>query len=306
MEERMLKNFELLRCRVIDSLTVSNLKEIREELRSINGITACVGVGGSNVVSDYASKILTKKNNALAFNKEPRDLLYEDISKYQSILVCSYSGNNYGVEVSFRNNSNKYLLSSNKTNNADVRNIRYLNAIEKEKSFVSLAATLIPMGILLNYYLDGSLDEIHDCLLQHEFEVDGDSVFEIMGGCDVSCASNFLESTMVESGIAIPVVHDKYSYCHGRSTLAYHNENSLIYFERGKELDALLLKEASINYKKTIILKGRYTDPIIDDFYLTVKAMYLAKSLAEKKGMSLSKVNYSPVVKTLYKYKGTM
>lgn len=46
---------------------------------------------------------------------------------------------------------------------------------------------------------------------------------------------------MVESGIGLPIIHDKYSYCHGRSTLATTNNNIAIYFNLNTELDKLLL-----------------------------------------------------------------
>ena len=45
---------------------------------------------------------------------------------------------------------------------------------------------------------------------------------------------------------------------------------------------------------------------IIDNYNLTLKAMFLSKFLAEKKNIDLSKVDYSPVVKRLYTFKGTV
>ena len=48
---------------------------------------------------------------------------------------------------------------------------------------------------------------------------------------------------MVESGIGLPIIHDKYSYCHGRSTLATTNNNIAIYFNLNTELDKLLINE---------------------------------------------------------------
>ena len=50
--------------------------------------------------------------------------------------------------------SNKYLLSSTRVEG--VTNITYDTSLPKEKSFISLAATLIPMTIMLDYYLEGN------------------------------------------------------------------------------------------------------------------------------------------------------
>ena len=127
-----------------------------------------------------------------------------------------------------------------------------------------------------------------------------------MSGYDTSTAHTYLESTMVEANLSIPIIHDKYSYCHGRSTTSYHNDHSLIYFDKDTELDKLMLQELQAYYRKIIILKSKYNDPIIDDYYLTVKSMLLTKQLAEQSEKDLSRVDYSPVVKKLYKYKGKM
>ena len=59
-------------------------------------------------------------------------------------------------------------------------------------------------------------------------------------------------------------------------------------------------------YQNIIRLKSKYNDPIIDEYYLTLKSMLLTKSLAEQTQKDLSRVEYSPVVKKLYKYKGSM
>ena len=306
MEKNMQFNFDMLEERILDSLSVTDLKSIRKELAKIKGNTACIGVGGSSVVSEYAAKVLRNKNNILAINEEPRNMIYINLNNYENVVSCSYSGNNYGVDVSFNNELKKYLLSRGVSERPDVTNLQYSGNLPKEKSFISLAATLIPMAILLDYYLDGDLENVYDSLYHYQYNVDNSDVYEIMSGYDTSSASKFLESTMVESRIATPVVHDKYSFCHGRSTLGYHSNNSLIYFDRGTKLDQLLLEELKEYYHQVIVIDGNYSDYVVDDFNLTIKTMYLAKAIAEAKGCDLSGVEYSPVVKKLYKYNDRM
>ena len=91
-------NFDKIESRVKDSLYYSDLEKINYDLSRIDGATLISGVGGSSVVSEFASKILSKKNNIITRNTEPRDFKYLNTSLYKNVLACSYSGNNYGVE----------------------------------------------------------------------------------------------------------------------------------------------------------------------------------------------------------------
>ena len=300
---KMQENFDILSDRVLDALNKTNLEETRQILSSIKTPTIVTGVGGSKVVAVFTSKILASKNGIISTCLEPRDLLHTPVTGYDNVLSCSYSGTNFGVQTSFQNELNKYLLSSTRVTN--ITNITYETSLPKEKSFISLAATLIPMTIMLDYYLDGN-DIVPEILNQDTPPIEPHPVYEIASGIDTSTAHTYLESTMIEAGLAIPIVHDKYSYCHGRSTTSYHNNHSLIYFDKDTELDRLMLEELKEYYNKIVILKSKYNDPIIDDYYLTVRSILLTKSLAEQTDKDLSKVEYSPVVKKLYKYQGQM
>lgn len=304
MKPTMYDNFNMLSNRVQDSLTETNLEETRKVLSTIKEPTIITGVGGSKVVAVFTSKILAQKNGIISVPLEPRDLIYQPTTGYSNILACSYSGNNFGVETSFNNSLNKYLLSSTKVEG--VTGIEYKTSLPKEHSFISLAATLIPMTIMLDYYLDGNAQVVEEIFRTEVPSINESKVYEIMSGYDTSTAHTYLESTMLEAGISIPIVHDKYSYCHGRSTTSYHNNHSLIYFDKDTELDKLMLDELQEYYKKIIILKSKYSDPIIDDYYLTLQSMLLTKKLAELQQKDLSRVEYSPVVKKLYKYNGSM
>lgn len=300
---KMQENFDMLSNRVLDALNKTNLEETRSTLSKIKTPTIVTGVGGSKVVAVFTSKILAQKNGIISTCLEPRDVLYTPLNEYNNILSCSYGGTNFGVQTSFKNNLNKYLLSSTRVEG--ITNITYDTSLPKEKSFISLAATLIPMTIMLDYYLESN-DIIPELLNQEATIIESHPVFEIMSGIDTATAHTYLESTMLEAGLSIPIVHDKYSYCHGRSTTSYHNNHYLIYFDKDTELDKLMLEELKEYYKKITILKSKYKDPIIDEYYLTIKSILLTKALAEQTSKDLSKVEYSPVVKKLYKYQGQM
>ena len=300
---KMQENFDLLSTRVLDALEKTNLEETRNILNSIKTPTIVTGVGGSRVVAVFTSKVLAAKNGIISICLEPRDMLYTPVSGYDNVLSCSYSGTNFGVQTSFQNELNKYLLSSTRVPN--ITNMTYDTSIPKEHSFISLAATIIPMTIMLDYYLEGN-EIVPELLNQDTPIIESHPVFEIMSGIETSTAHTYLESTMVEAGLSIPIVHDKYSYCHGRSTMSHHNDHSLIMFNSGNELDKLLLEILGEYYKNIIRIDGKYDDSVLDDFYYTYQAMLLSYDMACSSDKDLSRVNYSPATKVLYKYKGQM
>ena len=203
MEKNMKVNFDFLKARVIDSLDNTDLEFIRNELSKLNEPTLFSGVGGSSVVSEFGAKVINTKNGIISVNSEPRDFLYRNNGAFRNVIACSYSGNNYGVELSFLKGLKKYLLSNNSFDDRDVTYLKYGATIDKERSFISLGATLIPISILMNYYLDGKNSPMLDCMGESSFHFDSESdVYEIFSGYDTSTAAKYLESAMIESGIA--------------------------------------------------------------------------------------------------------
>lgn len=305
MKENMYDNFSKLQKRVFDSLEKTDLIKIKDILSSINKPTLVSGVGGSSVVSLFLSKVLSQKNNIICENVTARDLIYMNLKCYKNIISCSYSGCNFGVDTSFDNNLNKYLLSKNKKDG--ITNIKY-SVEDEEDSFISLSSTLIPMTILLSYYLDNDLSIIDEILknpIEFNFK-EVDTYYEVLTGYDTSTAAKFIESTLVESGIAIPILHDKYDYCHGRSTLGYNFNTTLIFLNTGSQLDKLYEKQLKNYYKHIIQFDRKYDDHIINDYYFTYLSMLLCKEIAEQKEKDLSLVDFSPLVKKLYYFKGEM
>ena len=306
MEKNMKLNFDLLKERVIDSLNYTDLEYIRNELMNLNEATIFTGVGGSNVVSNFGAKVINLKNKIISVNKVPRDLIYED-TKFKNVIACSYSGNNYGVKLSFENKLNKYLLSNNSFNDNSITYLKYKTSIESEKSFISLGATLIPISIIMDYYLNGKHDVILDSLEKNLFDFNTENkIYEIFSGYDTSTSSKYLESTMVESGIGIPIIHDKYDFCHGRSTLGINYNSNVIYFDRKTYFDKLMLEELKKYYRTIIVIESKYKDQILDDYQMLIQCMYLTKYIAEQNKKDLSKVDYSPIVKKIYRYNGNI
>lgn len=307
MEKNMKINFEYLKKRVEDALEKTDLEFIRRNLLELKEPSIVSGVGGSSVVSTFGAKVLNQKNHIITQSSEPRDFLYQNLSDFRNVLACSYSGHNYGVDLSFQNNLKKYLLSNNSFADPDVTYLQYQTSIDKERSFISLGATLIPVSIFLDYYLDGNTDRILELIEPTKFSFETAPItYEIFSGYDTSTSAKYLESTLVESGLAIPIVHDKYSYCHGRSTLSTVYSSNAIYFDKGTDFDKMMLEELKPYYNEIIVISSPSKDQVEADFHMLVQSMYLTKYLADQRQKDLSKVDYSPITKKLYTYKGTI
>lgn len=303
LEKNMQINFDFLKDRVIDSLNHSDLEFIRHELSKLDEPTIFSGVGGSSVVSEFGSKVINKKNGIISINSEPRDFIYRNNTTFKNVVACSYSGNNYGVSLSFDNNLKHYLLSNNSFDDNSVTYLKYSTTLPKENSFISLAATLIPVSVMLNYYLGDN--NFTDMIKPYNFNFDVNaSCYEIFSGIDTSTVSKYLESTMIEAGLGIPIVHDKYAYCHGRSTISTRYNSIAIYLYKGTEFDKMMLDELVKYYKDIVVLGTLSSDQLLDDYQMLVQAMYLTKYMSESQKIDLSGVKYNPIVKKLYKYNG--
>ena len=116
---------------------------------------------------------------------------------------------------------------------------------------------------------------------------------------------------MVESGIGLPIIHDKYSYCHGRSNLLFQYPNSkLIYLSHGlKELDSLLIESINSEYSNISVFDTNdLSDNIFwKEYYLILQMYFLSKKMAKDTNIDLTQPEYNPtLVKKLYKFKGEM
>ena len=306
----MIYNFNLLKERIIDTL---NLTKLNKKLKKIKGNTICVGSGGSKVVASFASIVFNTQNKCCTKIMDPRDVLYENLSSYNNLFVCSYSGNNHGVNILSPLKTKKYLFTYNKNKKQNYKLLPCNSSLPKEMSFISLGATLMPITILLSYHLKNkthdTIKEMFDNIEKIKFNIDNINLpFDIITGTDTITPQTYLDSTFTEAGFCSITTHTKYDFCHGRSTLAYNHERNLIYLlSNKKELDTLLINNLKTRYKNIIILESNYNNPIIDNYNLTIQAIYLTKYIAEEKNIDLSIINYDKeLCKILYKYNGSM
>lgn len=325
--ESSLINLKKIKERVLYSdKTIDNLAEMLANIISnLKGATLIVATGGSVVVAEFLKKVL-ERYNIICEVIEPRTFNYkENIASFENLFCISYSGRTNGISNALEKfRGNKYLITgSNKVEDSKTVLLQY-NMVDKEKSFVSLATTLIPMSLFLksNEIINGTYksEEMHE-FLDYCFEnskyyenyplnFQGLNI-EIMSGYDTSCAAKTLESNLVETGTTSAVVHDKGSFCHGRSNLINNNPtNALIYLEhQKKDLDYLLLDLLKKEYKNIIELSSteKYQDILRKEFLLNLNSIYLSKKIASDNNIDLCMVEYNPkVINKIYSYRGEM
>lgn len=328
----MNKNFYMLLARIIDSNNCVDYEKMVRTLKRIKRDCICIGTGGSLPVSQYASKILNYKNNIITSSMEPRDVLSTNIGANHNICAFTYGGDNEGInkvlDCAYQYGLNRHVFTSNNKILQDILNdkkkdyiINYSDNFTREKSFISIASSFIPMSLLLRYYMNNSGVNFFDKIADIHFKacedindkkiqmtLNGTTRIEILSGDYTYTASKILESTLVEAGLITPLVHEKYSYCHGRTTLAHSDKTaSLIYLiNQRKGIDDLLLENCSSLYQGSIVLSTDEQDPLIGEYDLSLRAMLFANVLAQNFTKDLSKVGYAPQVKVLYKYKGEL
>lgn len=279
-------------------------------LKKIKGNILCVGTGGSKVVSDFSSKVIEKKNGCITKKIDISDIDETDKKLYDAILICSYSGTNYGVEYSLNNDLIHYVLTSN-SNLLDALVIPY--EMEYEHSFISLNSTCVPMAILLKYYLGDEflsiLNEIFSKVDKDIFiDLNGESIVNIFYSDKAIATSTFMESTLVEANIVAPLMHKLYSYCHGRHTFnRNHDKKAILIGYNGSDLENVLIENFKYQMKEYIVLKSKFEDDIINDFYLTIQAVYLLRNIALSMNIDLSEIKYDKIAaKRLFNFKGSV
>ena len=131
-------------------------------------------------------------------------------------------------------------------------------------------------------------------------------VCEIMAGTESRAAAVMMESTMAESGMCAPVVHDKYNFCHGRINLSCAMDSQLVFFRDRTELDELMDRYDLPRYGNVVVLERKYDDPVVNDFWLCLQCLRLCRRLALKKGVDLSSIEEHPDNDRFYLFDGEM
>ncbi len=289
--------------------STANCEHLLKEFANIKGASITCGAGGSRVVAEFLRLVLEKKNKCLVNTCGLRDLNHLDLKQYKNLIITSHSGSNYGVRQALEKEATCYLLSTRKTKVKGETLLHY--EMENRKSFIALNATIVPMAILLKYYLEDAYTSTLERIFAHldkEVEIPKSDVINIFSGVDTKVAEVFLDSTLVEAGLGIPIIHSKYDYCHGRSTLNKSHQYSAIYLENlENDLDRVIKQVLENSMNDFVLIKGFSEDEVINQFYITLQIVYLCVNLAKEKNVDLANIKYDKMaVKSLYYFKGSM
>ena len=311
----------------------NDIREMLYELTIDNEPTLIMATGGSKVIAYYLQLIIERLGlkGIICEVIEPRDYFYKVNRKmFSNLIVISASGKTNGINEALLDfKGNKYLLTE-KMKESDYEIISWGNELyDKEKSFISLADSLGPISLLLdsttslNLELDSSEikkmnDKIKELLLRGSEKIDrlnvnfkDTSLIQIISGYETKSSASVLESNLTEVGLTSSVIHDKGSYCHGRSNLLFQYPNSrIIYLSHGlKELDSLLIDAINSEYSNISVFDtSDLNDNIFwKEYYLILQMYFLSKKIAEDKNMDLTQPEYNPkLVKKLYNFRGDM
>ena len=311
----------------------NDIREMLYELTIDSKPTLIMATGGSKVIAYYLQLIIERLGltGIICEVIEPRDYFYKaNRDMFSNLIVISASGNTNGISEALLDfKGNKYLITENvKESNYQV--VSWGNELyDREKSFISLATSLGPISLLLDSTTSLNLelssneikrinDKIKELLLRSKEKINklnvdfkDTSLIQIMSGYETKSSASVLESNLTEVGLAPAVIHDKGSYCHGRSNLLFQYSNSkLIYLSHGlKELDSLLIESINSEYSNISIFDTNdLSDNIFwKEYYLILQMYFLSKKIAEDKNIDLTQPEYNPtLVKKLYKFKGEM
>ncbi|MBP3461822.1 MAG: hypothetical protein J6K21_05395 [Bacilli bacterium] len=331
-------NFSKLEKRIlnINDPLLNKSNDIREMLYQLtidNMPTLIVATGGSKVVAYYLQLIIERLgiDGIICEVIEPRDYFYKaNRNQFSNLIAISSSGNTNGIKEAFNDfNGSKFLITQN-NQEADYQVVSWSNEkYDTEKSFISLVSTLGPITLMLDSTASLNMeigydeikkinDKIKELFIISKEKIDklsvnfkDTSLIQVISGYETKTSSSILESNLVEIGLAAPVIHDKGSFCHGRSNLLFQYPNSHVIYlcHQRRELDDILIELINREYSNISIfdiedIKENY---FLKEYYLILQMYFLSKKIADDKNIDLTQPEYNPkLVKKLYNFRGEM
>ncbi|MBQ4263289.1 MAG: hypothetical protein IJB83_03475 [Bacilli bacterium] len=295
--------------------------------------TLIIATGGSKVVAYYLQLIIERLgiDGIICEVIEPRDYFYKtNRNKFSNLIAISTSGNTNGIkDVLDDFNGTKFLITQN-NQEVGYQVVSWGNEkYQIEKSFISLASSFGPITLMLDATTSLNTeiasdeikkinDKIKELLNRSREKIDkitvnfkDVSLIQIMSGYETKTSSGVLESNLVETGLAAPVMHDKGSYCHGRSNLLFQYPDSHVIYlcHQRRELDNILIELINKEYSNLSIFdtENIKEDYFWKEYYLMLQMYFLSKKIADDKGIDLTQPEYNPkLVKKLYNFRGEM
>lgn len=328
--QKIATNTNHLLDRTLRALESGATQKLREVLNSTHGSMLMVGTGGSFAAAKFAAKCVSKYHtDALAQACHPRDIIIQGLNKINAVILFSYSGKTKDIhsvyELCRKEGVSVYVITKYERLNNDglydeesIISYSASKSSTKERGFISMAGTLIPMCIFGEIYYSESNGDfrtfLKDCFERrsHEF-LDEKNFFklsdkritiDIFSGVDTSCAAIDLESKFIESGLARVVIHEKKDFSHGRFNILEKYIPDLIIFldniqgAYSNKLFQYLEKRDNLYICRLITNNG----DIWGDLDLVIAAEFFSKYLSKILEYDMAKPDYPEDAMVLYRY----
>lgn len=343
IEERLLQ--------INDPNLYTNFQFSRNGYMFKKGPILIVATGGSKAAANYLKMFLESREELCEVIEPRDYFYKKNINQFYKLIVLSSSGKSNGILEILRSFPREsYLITSEyiyqdedyghnfgyyRNESASLFDILYWSNGKyknREKSFISIIPTLAPMLMFLelsilkeekkpelssedlakiNEKLKQLLEKSKNRINDLNFIFKDTNLIQVMSGYDTTCSSSILESNMIETGTTGVVVHDKGSYCHGRSNLLFQDPKSPIIYlaHQMKNLDNELLPILTQEYPNIFLFHTLDEDASIfwKEYYLTLQMYFLSKKIADDKNIDLTMPEYNPkLVNKMYNFKGEM
>lgn len=323
------KNVSRLLDRTLGALQTNTGKQIHQILSIISGTVFTVGTGGSFAAAVYVAKYINNMySSAYASPKHPRDVLIEGIEHASIVFLFSYSGRTRDIQNVYylcKANGKKVYIVTMMDKSTSIKyycaedTISYCGSANdsKERGFISIARTIIPVSLFVNSFYEPK-DDFAKFIIERynhwstffsELTIDwsyffNNPIIHIFSGVDTVSACTDLESKITESGIGIVVTHEKKDFSHGRfNSLEYHPPYAVVILNN--EMGAYSQKLLDYLYNRNIsriISMSTDKGSVLGDFDLLIGCQLFAKYLSEKLGFDMAKPNYPKEAMKIYKY----
>jgi|GEM_PF-1096466 len=299
-------------------------------LSSLHGQILMIGTGGSFAAAVFASKCVTQYHpEATAYACYPRDVFIRGLNKITAVILFSYSGKTKDIKSVYdfcqKEGVRVYIITKYVSESTDNlyhnENIISYNASKsntKERGFISMAGTLIPMCLFGEIYFKCAHNDfrayLKECFERRSNELSTvhplqklphrNLNIDIFSGADTSCSAIDLESKFIESGLARVTIHEKKDFSHGRfSIIEKYPPDIIVLLDniRGAYSDKLfqyLRKRDTLNIYRLVSNHGN----IWGDLDLVIASNFFSKYLSNILDYDMARPDYPNDAMTLYKY----
>ena len=316
--------------RTFRALESNACQRLWQVLNTLSGLLLMVGTGGSYAAAEFASKCINEFHpNAVACSYHPRDLFVLGLKKVKAVFLFSYSGKTSDIQMVYNlcksNGIPAYLITKYDYDEHDtlydeesIISYNVSKSRSKERGFISMAGTLIPMCIFGEIYYKNNFwnfkEFLNNCFEQRRIEFANTDVFanlpkrniliDLFSGADTKCAAIDLESKFIESGLARVIVHEKKDFSHGRFNIIEEFRPDMIIILEGmrgaytEKLNQYFSKREYTNILRIVSDYGY----IWGDLDLLIASEFLSKHLSVALDYDMARPNYPETAMTLYRY----